>query len=58
MQLFVFVGKWDKVFEHNQPVFADNLKIVSNENLRLGTNKSNEMFGVAGTFKQLNLDWT
>ncbi|RZC42024.1 CRAL TRIO domain containing protein [Asbolus verrucosus] len=50
------IAKWDKVFEHNQPVFAENLKIVSNENLRLGTNKPNEMFGVAGTFKQLNLD--
>jgi hypothetical protein len=50
------IAKWDKVFEHNQPVFEENLKIVSNENLRLGTNKPNEMFGVAGTFKQLNLD--
>ncbi|XP_044260261.1 alpha-tocopherol transfer protein-like [Tribolium madens] len=51
------IAKWDKVFEHNQPIFEKNLNMLSNENLRLGTNKDNsDMFGVAGTFKKLNLD--
>lgn len=30
--------------------------MLSNENLRVGANKQSDMFGVAGTFKKLNID--
>lgn len=50
------LAKWDKVVESNEQFLVDNLKKVSNEELRIGAVKNNPEFGLEGSFKKLNID--
>lgn len=54
--LFCFLGEWCNLLKENEKFFNDLSNKRSNESLRVGPIKANELFGTDGSFKKLNLD--
>lgn len=49
-------AKWLEELEIQFPKIEENAKKVSNEKLRLGKSPYNDLFGIDGSFKKINLD--
>lgn len=49
---------WDEIFQNNRQLLTKAMEMKSNEALRIGQSQFNtdDLYGVDGTFKQLNID--